>query len=88
MSGEIFREPGRVAAAASQPPVRRAVIDIGTNSIKLLVADREQDGIHPVFETAIHHQVLRVEQGRSRDEYGGDGPIDEATGSSSDTGLE
>src|SRR5579863_277732 len=30
--------------------VRRAVIDVGTNSVKLLVADVEGDDVHPVLE--------------------------------------
>ena len=32
------------------PPVRRAVIDVGTNSVKLLVADVEEHSVSPVFE--------------------------------------
>ncbi len=32
------------------PPVRRAVIDVGTNSVKLLVADVEAHSITPIFE--------------------------------------
>src|ERR1041385_1628414 len=31
-------------------PVRRAVVDIGTNSVKLLVADVEGDTVVPVYE--------------------------------------
>ena len=31
-------------------PVRRAVIDVGTNSVKLLVADVEEHSVTPVFE--------------------------------------
>lgn len=31
-------------------PVRRAVIDVGTNSVKLLVADVEEHSVLPVFE--------------------------------------
>jgi exopolyphosphatase / guanosine-5'-triphosphate,3'-diphosphate pyrophosphatase len=32
------------------PPVRRAAIDIGTNSVKLLVADVDERSVVPVFE--------------------------------------
>src|SRR5262245_20102098 len=32
------------------PTQRRAVIDVGTNSIKLLVADVGDDGVQPVLE--------------------------------------
>ena len=32
------------------PPSRRAVIDIGTNSIKLLVADVQGSEVQPVLE--------------------------------------
>jgi exopolyphosphatase / guanosine-5'-triphosphate,3'-diphosphate pyrophosphatase len=31
-------------------PARRAVIDVGTNSVKLLIADVEGDAVHPVLE--------------------------------------
>ena len=37
---------------ASTPPTRRAVIDVGTNSVKLLVADVTPDAITPQFETS------------------------------------
>lgn len=33
-------------------PVRRAVIDIGTNSVKLLVADVSNRAVDPIFETS------------------------------------
>ena len=42
------------APQSSPPPrtpgARRAVIDVGTNSVKLLVADVSGDGVHPVLE--------------------------------------
>ena len=33
-------------------PVRRAVIDVGTNSVKLLVADITENGVQPLLETS------------------------------------
>src|SRR5262245_7775837 len=33
-------------------PTRRAVIDVGTNSIKLLVADVLEDEVRPILETS------------------------------------
>jgi exopolyphosphatase/guanosine-5'-triphosphate,3'-diphosphate pyrophosphatase len=36
--------------SASAKPVRRAVIDVGTNSVKLLVADVSNHAVHPLFE--------------------------------------
>src|SRR5687768_16353856 len=31
-------------------PTRRAVIDVGTNSVKLLIADVEEGAVTPIFE--------------------------------------
>jgi exopolyphosphatase / guanosine-5'-triphosphate,3'-diphosphate pyrophosphatase len=39
-----------VETGGSPPPVRRAVIDVGTNSVKLLVADAGGGLVHPVYE--------------------------------------
>src|SRR5690242_13269864 len=38
--------------SADMPPVRCAVIDIGTNSVKLLVADIQGQSVVPAFETS------------------------------------
>ncbi len=39
-------------ARPDAPPNRRAVIEIGTNSVKLLVADVSEDAVHPVWDTS------------------------------------
>src|SRR5579859_3444055 len=38
-------------------PVRRAVIDVGTNSVKLLVADVQGDDARPVVEESVQTRL-------------------------------
>ena len=40
-------------------PERRAVIDVGTNSVKLLVAEMTNAGLHPVLETSLQTRLGR-----------------------------
>ena len=38
-------------------PERRAVIDVGTNSAKLLVAEVAGNGVHPIYETGVQTRL-------------------------------
>ena len=40
-------------------PERRAVIDVGTNSVKLLVAEMAEVSLHPVLETSVQTRLGR-----------------------------
>lgn len=52
MAAAPARPPRPSARPAKPPPQRRAVIDVGTNSVKLLVADVAGATVTPVLETA------------------------------------
>src|SRR5262245_20573227 len=43
-------ETDRSGESVSPEPIRRAVIDVGTNSVKLLVAEISGQGVHPLVE--------------------------------------
>lgn len=58
--GESTVEAALAPAASAVAVPRRAVIDIGTNSIKLLVADVDSAGVRPVFETAEQTRLGRA----------------------------
>ncbi len=47
---EHFAASSHSALITNHSPLRRAVIDIGTNSVKLLVADVSPDAVEPVWE--------------------------------------
>lgn len=42
--------PSSILHPPSSPPQRRAVIDVGTNSVKLLVAEVSERAVHPLLE--------------------------------------
>ena len=52
--------------------MRRAIIDVGTNSVKLLVADVEGERIHPVLEKS---EQTRLGQGFYASQFLQSGPL-------------
>ncbi|MCX6894394.1 MAG: hypothetical protein NTZ16_02575, partial [Verrucomicrobia bacterium] len=52
LPSSILHPPSSILHPPSSPQKRRAVIDIGTNSVKLLVATVTGDDVRPIHETS------------------------------------